>query len=146
MNRQEFLNKLSHEELLLLRDIISSHDIINEIKNRASLKEKLDVKVGNCFIYKVNQDELYLLKLVSQEEDNYFRCVEINIDSYDLDYYDISYHVDDFRHWKPFDSNIYDRVITLIDAKKETIEKIILQYNKQIRELCSTSLNIQNKN
>ena len=146
MTKQEFLNKLSHEELLLLRDIISSPNVIGEIKSRMSLKEQLNVEVGNCFIYKVNQNELYLLKVISQEENDYFYCVEISIDNYDPHYYNISYHVDDFRYWKPLDSNIYNKVIALIDAKMETIEKITLQCNKQVRELCLTLLNTQNKN
>lgn len=32
MTKQEFLNKLSHEELLLLRDMVSSYDVTRELK------------------------------------------------------------------------------------------------------------------
>lgn len=147
MTKQEFLNKLSHEELLLVRDMISYSDVAEVIRNRALSEKKFNVEVGNCFVYQVNQDELYLIKIEADEHDNYFTCNEISIYDYEIDYDESSYHINDFSYgWEPLDPSIYEKVVTLIKTRDTTVKDIVTQFDKQIRELCSTLLNTQNKN
>ena len=151
MTKQEFLNKLSHEELLLLRDMISSNDITREIKSR-NLKTPIEIKVGDCFIYKNDCNDIYLTKVVSCTPSNpyfdgqYFNCEEIGIDSNDIDSYEVDYYLDDFAEYDRIDSEIFNKIETLVNNRDNALDKICEEFNKQIRELCSTLLNTQNKN
>ncbi len=146
MNKEEFLNKLSHEELVLLRDTIGPRDIVSEIKHRESPKKHIDVEIGKCFIYKVDPEEIILIKVIEDEGASWFTCDTINIDEHNIDYYSTSYVLDAYSDWEPLDSNIYDKIFTIIESRDITIDKIIEEFDKQIREVCLTSLNIPNKN
>lgn len=150
MTKQEFLNKLSHEELLLLRDIMSC-EITREL-NKRNTKTLIEVKVGDCFICRNDYDDTYLTKVISRTPEDhhfdgqYFDCEEISIDSNDIDSYEINYYIDDFSEHDRIDSEIFDKIATLVNNRDNTVDKICKEFNKQIRELCSTLLNTQNKN
>lgn len=150
MTKQEFLNKLSHEELLLLRDIMSC-DITGEL-NKRNTKTPMEVKVDDCFVCRNDYGDICLTKVMScTPEDHhfdgqYFDCAEISIDSHDIDIYVMNYYIDDFAECDRIDSEIFDKVATLVNNRDNTIDKICKEFDKQIRELCSTLLNIQNKN
>lgn len=148
MTRQEFLNKLSHEELLLLRDIISPCDITRELKKR-NTKSSIEVKVGDCFVYRNDCNEIFLTKVVNCSPDydgQYFECEEISIDSNDIDRYGADYYISDFEEHDRIDSEIFDKIETLVNNRDNTIDKICEEFNKQIRESCSTLLNVQTQN
>ena len=150
MTKQEFLNKLSHEELLLLRDIMSC-EITREI-NKRNTEIPIEIKVGDCFIYRNDYDDIYLTKVISCAPEDphfdgqYFDCVEISIDSHDIDTYGVNYYIEDFSEHDRIDSEIFDKIATLVNNRDNTLDKIHEEFDKQIRELCSTLLNTQNKN
>ena len=147
MTKQEFLNKLSEEELHLLGSITHTN-IINEL-NKRNTKTPIEVKVGDCFVYKNDCNDIYLTKVVSCNhyfDGQYFNCDEISIDSNDIDSYEVDYHIDDFEEYDRIDSEIFDKIETLVNNRDNTVDKISEEFNKQIRELCSTLLNTQNKN
>lgn len=147
MTKQEFLNKLSHEELLVLRDMMSC-EITRELNKRK--KTSIEVKVGNCFVYGNDCDDICLTKVTyCTPEDHhfngqYFNCVEISIGSHDIDMYKMTYHIDDFEGCDRIDSEVFDKIAALIDNRDNTLDKICKEFDKQIRESCSTLLNIQN--
>lgn len=60
--------------------------------------------------------------------------------------YGMNYHIDDFEECDRIDSEIFDKIATLVNNRDNTVDKICEEFNKQIRELCSTLLNTQNKN
>ena len=150
MTKQEFLNKLSHEELLLLKDIMSC-EITREI-NKRNTKTPIEIKIGDCFVYKNDCNDIYLTKVVSCTPSNpyfdgqYFNCEEISIDSNDIDSYEVDYYLDDFEEHDRIDSEIFDKIETLVNNRDSTVNKISEEFNKQIRELCSTLLNAPTKN
>ena len=150
MNKQEFLNKLSHEELLLLRDIMSC-DITKEI-NKRNTKTPIEIKVGDCFVYKNDCNDIYLTKVVSYAPSNpyfdeqYFNCEEISIDSNDIDSHEVDYYLDDFEECDRIDSEIFDKIGALVNTRDNAIDKVCEEFNDQIRELCSTLLNAQTQN
>lgn len=150
MTKQEFLNKLSHEELLILRDIMSC-EITREI-NKRNKKTSIEVKVGDCFICRSDYGDIYLTKVVSYTPEDhhfdgqYFDCVEISIDSHDIDMYAINYYIDDFEECDRIDSEIFDKIEALVNNRDNTVDKICEEFNKQIRELCSTLLNVLTQN
>lgn len=147
MTKQEFLNKLSEEELHLLGSITHTN-IINEL-NKRNTKTPIEVKVGDCFVYKNDCNDIYLTKVVSCNhyfDGQYFNCDEISIDSNDIDSYEVDYHIDDFEECDRIDSEIFDKIGALVNTRDNAVDKVCEEFNKQIRELCSTLLNTQNKN
>ena len=137
MTKQEFLNKLSHEELLLLKDIMSC-EITREI-NKRNTKE---IKIGDCFVYKNDCNDIYLTKVVSCTPSNpyfdgqYFNCEEISIDSNDIDSYEVDYYLEDFEEHDRIDSEIFDKIEALVNSRDDAVDKICKEFDKQIRELC----------
>ena len=150
MNKQEFLKTLSEEQLNLL-GAITGRDVMHELKRR-NLKTPIEVKVGDCFIYRNDYDDIYLTKVIdcSPDEDyfdnQYFGCEEISIDSHDVDSYEVNYYIDDFSEHDRIDSEIFDEIAASINSRDDAVNKICEEVNNQIRELCSTLLNTQNKN
>ena len=150
MNKQEFLKTLSEEQLNLL-GAITSKDVMYELKKR-NLRTPIEVKVGDCFIYRNDYDDIYLTKVIdcSPDEDyfdgQYFGCEEISIDSHDVDSYEVNYYIDDFSEHDRIDSEIFDEIAASINSRDDAVNKICEGVNNQIRELCSTLLNTQNKN
>ena len=148
MTKQEFLNKLSYEELLLLKDIMSC-DITREINKRNT---PIEVKIGDCFVCRNDYGDICLTKVVScTPEDHhfdgqYFDCTEISIDSHDIDMYGMNYYIDDFVECDRIDSEIFDEIAALVNSRDDAIDKICEGVNREIREVCSTLLNTQNKN
>ena len=140
MNKQEFLNKLSHEELLILKDIMSC-DITREL-NKRNTKTPIEIKVGNCFIYRNDYGDIYLTKVISCAPEDphfdgqYFDCEEISIDSHDIDTYGVNYYIEDFSEHDRIDSEIFDKIATLVNNRDNAIDKICKEFDKQIRELC----------
>lgn len=147
MTKQEFLNKLSHEELLL-RDMVSSYDVTAELKKRKT-KFPIDVKVGDCFVYRNDCNEIYLTKIFGCNPENHyqcFNCEEISINGYDIDSYEVTYYLEDFSEHDRIDSEIFNKISALVNNRDNAVNKICEEFNKQIRELCSILLNTQNKN
>ena len=89
MTKQEFLNKLSHEELLILRDIMSC-EITREL-NKRNTKTSIEVKVGDCFVYRNDHGDIFLTKIIKYISNEYysdvqcFDCEEISIDDHEID-------------------------------------------------------------
>lgn len=127
-----------------------SCEITREINKRNSKKKPpMEVKVGDCFVYGNDCGDTFLTKVINRSYDpfgQYFDCEEISIDSNDIDSYEVDYHLDDFEEHDRIDSEIFDKIETLVNSRDNTIDKICKEFNKQIREICSTSLNTQNKN
>ena len=150
MTKQEFLNKLSHEELLLLKDIMSC-EITREI-NKRNTKTPIEVNVGDCFVYINDYGDMCLTKVTNRTPEDhhfdgqYFDCAEISIDSHDIDMYAMNYYIDDFEEYDRIDSEIFDKIAALVNTRDNAMDKVCEEFDKQIRELCSTSLNTQNKN
>ena len=150
MNKQEFLKTLSEEQLNLL-GAITGRDVMHELKRR-NLKTPIEVKVGDCFIYRNDYDDVFLTKVIdcSPDEDysngQYFGCEEISIDSHDVDSYEVNYYIDDFSEHDRIDSEIFDKIETLVNSRDNTVDEVYRQFDKRIRKLCLTSLNTQNKN
>ena len=150
MTKQEFLSKLSEEELHLLGSI-THINIVNEL-NKRNTKSSIEVKVGDCFVYRNDCNDIYLTKVVNCSPDydhfdgQYFDCEEISIDSNDIDSYEVDYYIGDFAEHDRIDSEIFDKIETLVNNRDNTVDKICKEFNKQIRELCSTLLNIQTQN
>lgn len=146
MTKQEFLNKLSHEELLILRDIMSC-EITREL-NKRNTKTPIEIKIGDCFVYRNDCGDIFLIKVMncSPIDGQYFDCEEISIDSNDIDSYEVDYYLDDFEECDRIDSEIFDKIEALVNTRDKAVDKICEEFDKQIRELCSTSLNTQNKN
>lgn len=111
---------------------ITHNDVIAEKNNRKPPKKRFEV--GDCFIYRDNVNELYLIKVTAEEHNNWFTCDEISINEHDIDYYDVSYHLDEYSDWEPLDPSIYDKVLALVNAREEAVSKIIEQFDKQIRD------------
>lgn len=145
MNKQEFLETLTEEQLNLLRDI-TDKDVMQELEKHNLKKIPIEVKVGDCFIYINDYDGRYLTKVISRTNDQYFDCEEISIDNYNIDIYEVNYYINDFEKHDRIDSEIFNKIAALVDTRDDAIGKICEEFNKQIRELCSTLLNTQNKN
>lgn len=146
MTKQEFLNKLSHEELLLLRDIMSC-EITREL-NKRNTKTPIEIKVGDCFVYRNDYGDIFLTKVIncSPTYTQYFDCEEISIDDHEIDMYGADNLIEDFEEHDRIDPEIFDKIETLVNNRDNTVDKICKEFDKQIRELCSTLLNTQNKN
>jgi hypothetical protein len=147
MNKQEFLENLTEEQLNLL-GAITDKDVTQELKKR-NLKTPIEVKVGDCFIYRNDYDDIYLTKVMNHTPDfygQYFGCEEISIDSHDVDSYEVNYHIDDFSEHDRIDSEIFNKIAASVDTRDNAIGKVCEEFDNQIRELCSTLLNTQNKN
>lgn len=150
MTKQEFLKTLSEEQLNLLGDI-TGRDVMKELKKR-SLKTSMEVNVGDCFLCINDHGDICITRVTGcTPEDHhfdgqYFDCVEISIDSHDIDMYGMNYYIDDFEECDRIDSEIFDKIEALVNTRDKAVDKICEEFNKQIRELCSTSLNTQNKN
>lgn len=145
MTKQEFLSKLSEEELLLLRSIMSC-EITREL-NKRNPKTSIEVKAGDCFIYRNDCGDIYLTKVIncSPIDLQYFDCDEISIESHDIDSYEVDYTIDDFEEHDRIDSEIFDKIEALVNSRDNALDKIGKEFDKQIRELCSTLPNTQNK-
>lgn len=145
MNKQEFLSKLSEEELHLLGSITHTN-IINEL-NKRNTKTPIEVKVGDCFVYRNDYGDIFLTKVMicSPIDGQYFDCEEISIDSHEIDSYEVDYTIDDFEEHDRIDSEIFDKIEALVNSRDNALDKIGKEFDKQIRELW-TSLNTQNKN
>ena len=150
MTKQEFLKTLSEEQLNLL-GAITGRDVMQELKKR-SLKTPIEVNVGDCFVCINDYGDICLTKVIKcTPEDHYFDgqyfdCAEISIDSHDIDMYAMNYYIDDFEECDRIDSEIFDKIAALVNTRDNAMDKICEEFDKQIKELCSTSLNIQNKN
>ena len=149
MTKQEFLSKLSEEELHILRDIMSC-EITRELDKR-NPKTPIEVKVGDCFVYRNFHDTIYLTKVIccnpeDSQSDEYFDCKKICITSSNINVYKMDCYLSEFSKCDRIDSEIFDNIAALVNNRDNTINKIRKEFDEQIRELCSTSLNTQNKN
>ena len=139
--KASLLKKLTNEELKLLTDITHS-DIIEELESRKPRKPQLVIKIGDCFYAKDCVGNLSLIKITGIEEGNgWFNCDEIciEVDEFDhteVDYFDASYHIDDASDWESINASLYENVLTLVNARKDAVTKVLEQFNSQIRKLC----------
>lgn len=148
MNKQEFLSKLSKEELDLLRDM-EPGEINREFHKRNT--KPIEIKVGDCFICRNNYEGIYLTKIINYIPGNskfceYFECEEISIGGQNISIYEITYYLDGIEGHDRIDSEIFDKIAALVNTRDNAIDKVCEEFDKQIRELCSTLLNTQNKN
>jgi hypothetical protein len=150
MTKQELLKTLSEEQLNLL-GYITDKDVMKELKKR-KLKTSIEIKIGDCFVYRNDCGDISLIKVMSYIPENhhsdaqYFYCAEINIDSHDIDMYEMNYYINDFAEYNSIDSEIFDKIAALVNSRDNAMDKICKEFDKQIRELCSILLNTQNKN
>lgn len=129
--KKEFLNKLTEEELKLL-DSITYSDIKKELKSR---KPKTEAEIGDCF-YTKEYSSIYLIKTTNFERDNWFTCDEIGINENGVDYYEASHYIDDFSDWEPLDASLYESISALINSREDAVDKVVEQFDNQIRKLC----------
>ena len=102
-------------------------------------KKTIKIKVGDCFCAKDCLGNISLIKVISVDDHDWFYCDEISIDideHADIDYYDVSYHIDDFSNWKPIDANLYENALILVNSREDAVTKVIEQFDNQIRKLC----------
>ena len=134
--KAQLLKKLTNEELHLLGNVTHS-DIIKELESRKPKINNISVNIGDCF-YSIDIDSniIYLIKVTDIEDGTCLTCNEISIDDDEIDYYDISYHIDDTSDWKSFDINLYENILALLNSREDAISKIEEQFNGQIRKLC----------
>lgn len=142
MNKQEFLETLTEEQLNLLRDI-TDKDVMQELEKQNSKKIPIEVNVDDCFIYINDYNSRCLTKVISRTNDQYFDCEEISIDNYNIDIYEVNYYINDFEKHDRIDSEIFNKIAALVNTRDDAVYKICEEFNKQIRELCSTLLNKQ---
>lgn len=129
--KTQLLKKLTNEELQLL-DSITHSDIKKELKSR---KPKTEVEIGDCF-YTKECSSIYLIKTTNFERDSWFTCNEIGINERGVDYYDASHYIDDFSDWKPLDASLYESISALINSREDAVDKVVEQFDNQIRKLC----------
>ena len=124
-----------------------SCEITKEL-NKRNTKIPIEIKVGDCFVYRNDYGDIFLTKVIncSPTYTQYFDCEEISIDDHEIDMYSTDNLIEDFEEHDRIDSEIFDKVATLVNNRDNTVDKICEEFNKQIRELCSTLLNTQNKN
>ena len=93
-------------------------------------------------------DGIFLTKVINCNftDVQYFNCKEININDNEIDMYDTYILIEDFEEHHHIDSEIFDKIATLINNRDNTVDKIREEFAKQIRELCSTLLSTQTKN
>lgn len=130
--KKVFLSKLTEEELHLL-DNITHSDIKKELESRKP-KHKT-VEIGDCF-YTKEYSSIYLIKTTIFERDNWFTCNEIGINEKGVDYYDASHYIDDFSDWKPLDASLYESISALVNSREDAVDKVVEQFDNQIRKLC----------
>lgn len=133
--KTQLLNKLTIEELHLLGSITRS-DIIEELESRKPRKPKLVINVGDCFYTKDSVGDASLIKITGIEDDGWFSCSEISVDRDVIDYYNVSYHIEDTSDWVPINGSLYENVLTLIIERGDAVAKVIEQFDNQIRKLC----------
>ena len=148
MNKQEFLSKLSNEELDLLRDM-EPGEINREFRKRNT--KPTEIKVGDCFICRNDYGGIYLTKVISHTPENYnhyeyFECEEISINDHNINTYEITYYLDAFEGRDRIDTEIFNKIAVIVNDRDNTIHKICEEFDNQIRELCLILLNTQNKN
>lgn len=143
--KTSLLKKLTNEELKLLGSITRS-DIIEELESRKPRKPKLVINVGDCFYTKDSVGDVSLIKITCIENDGWFNCNEIGIDRDVIDYYNVSYHIDDTSDWVPINGSLYENVLTLIIERGDAVTKVAEQFDNQIRKLCQeVNQNQENK-
>ena len=149
--KAQLLKKLTNEELHLLGNVTHS-DIIEELESRKPRKPKLVINIGDCFYAKDCVGNLSLIKITGIEQGNgWFNCDEIciEVDEFDhteVDYFDASYHIDDASDWESINASLYENILTLVNARKDAVTKVLEQFNGQIRKLCQeVNQNQENK-
>lgn len=104
-------------------------------------KKLIKGEVGDCFYAKDCVGNLSLIKITGIEDNGWFNCDEIYIevdefDHTDVDYFDVSYHIDDTSDWAPINASLYENVLTLVNTREDAVTKVIEQFDNQIRKLC----------
>lgn len=133
--KTSLLKKLTNEELKLLGSITRS-DIIEELASRKPRKPKLVINVGDYFYTKDSVGDASLIKITGIEDNWWFSCSEIGIDRDVIDYYNVSYHIEDTSDWVPINGSLYENVLTLIIERGDAVTKVAEQFDNQIRKLC----------
>jgi hypothetical protein len=109
-------------------------------------KKLLKCKIGDCFYVKDCVGDVSLIKIINIEDHGWFYCREISVGKNDIDYYDVSYHIDDTSDWVPINASLYENVLTLVNAREDAVAKVIEQFDNQIRKLCQeVNQNQENK-
>lgn len=141
MNRTEFLQNLSLEELNLV-DGITHRDILNERARREQeLRGAIKFKVGDCFKHVCNGD-IYLLRITEVSSDNtdYFICDELQIfTDGDFGMYDgMAYYYADMMDWTPISNELFDKLEVLYNECVKAINAINTGFYEEICKQLTT--------
>jgi hypothetical protein len=135
MNKKDFLEKLSYEELEIIDNITHSELMraIEAKKPRIPKAERVDIS-GNYYYYKAYDNTLYLIQVVEPDGDDWYKVNEIPIEEDEVDEYESSYEYKDLICYKPLDPKIYNLVRSRIRER----DIAICNLNNQIREIIET--------
>ena len=133
--KEEFLEKLSYEELELIESITSSElmSAIEAKKPRIPKAERIDI-CGNYYYYK-EYGILYLLQVIDGPDvDDWYEVTEISIGGSKVAKYEASYEYEDILCYKSLDPKIYKLVESEIKERDDAINC----FNNKIKEITET--------
>ena len=139
MNRKEFLQNLSLEELNLV-DGITHQDIFNEKARREQeLKEISKFKVGDCFKDVHDDGDIYVLKITEINSD-WFVCTELQVfTDGDFRMYDaMEYCYADMIEWVPISNELFDKLEVLYNECVKAINAINTGFYEEICKQLTT--------
>ena len=141
MNRKEFLQILSLEELNLV-DGITHQDILNERARRE--QELIDTnkfKVGDCF-KEIRDGDIYIYKITEVYNDikPWFTCIELQVfTDGDFDMYDdMNYCYADTVEWVPISNELFDKLEVLYNECVKAITAINTGFYEEICKQLTT--------
>ena len=141
MNRPEFLQNLSLEELNLV-DGITHRDILNERARRE--QELIDVnkfKVGDCF-KSINNGDVFVFKITKTYNDinPWFVCTELQVfTDGDFEMYDeMEYCYADMIDWVPISNELFNKLEVLYNECVKAITAINTGFYEEICKQLTT--------
>ena len=143
MNRKEFLQNLSLEELNLV-DGITHQDILNERARREQeLKEINKFKVGDCFKDVHSNGDIYIFKITEITSDtitDWFTCTELQVfTDGDFEMYDdMEYCYNDMVEWVPISNKLFDKLEVLYNECVKAINAINTGFYEEICKQLTT--------
>ena len=136
MNRKEFLQNLSLEELNLVEGI-THKDILNErVRREQELREINKFKVGDCFKDIHSNGDIYILKITEIDSNNidWFTCTELQVfTDGDFEMYDdMEYCYTDMVEWVPISNELFDKLEILYNECVKAITAINTGFYEEI--------------
>ena len=141
MNRTEFLQNLSLEELNLV-DGITHQDILNERARREQeLKEAAKFKVGDCF-KEIRDGDIYIYKITEINSciNDWLTCTELQVfTDGDFEMYDdMNYCYADMVEWVPISNELFDKLEVLYNECVKAITAINTGFYEEICKQLTT--------